>query len=89
MENKKVRFAVVGVHSIARHHIDGIQKLPYAELAAICDIHEEFAVDCAKVFGIERVYTDYKDMLAAGYSTVFEAVGLEAGKVTPKMFFES
>ena len=39
----KVRFAVVGVHSIAGHHIDGIKKLPQAELIAICDIHEEFA----------------------------------------------
>ena len=33
----KVRFAVVGVHSIAKHHIDGIRKLPQAELAAVCD----------------------------------------------------
>lgn len=43
----KVRFAVVGVHSIARHHIDGIKKLPQAELIAICDIHEEFDKKCA------------------------------------------
>ena len=30
----KLRFAVVGAHSIAKHHIDGINKLPQAELTA-------------------------------------------------------
>ena len=38
---------------------------------------------------ISRVLKDIqrKDMLKAGYGKVFEAVGMEAGKVTPKEFF--
>ncbi len=62
----KVRFAVVGVHSIARYHIDGIKKLPQAELIAICDIHEEFAKKCAEDYGLGSYYLDYDKMLADG-----------------------
>lgn len=38
---------------------------------------------------ISRVLKDIqrKDMLKAGYGKVFEAVGMEAGKITPKEFF--
>lgn len=38
---------------------------------------------------ISRVLKDIqrKDMLKAGYGKVFEAVGMEAGNVTPKEFF--
>ncbi len=38
---------------------------------------------------ISRVLKDIqrKDMLKAGYGKVFEAVGMDAGKVTPKEFF--
>ena len=62
----KVRFAVVGVHSIARHHIDGINKLPQAELVAICDIHEEYAKKRATENGLDKYYLDYDQMLADG-----------------------
>lgn len=38
---------------------------------------------------ISRVLKDIqrRDMLKAGYGKVFEAVGMEAGKITPKEFF--
>ena len=62
----KVRFAVVGVHSIARHHIDGINKLPQAELVAVCDIHEEYAKKRAAENGLDKYYLDYDQMLADG-----------------------
>ena len=62
----KVRFAVVGVHSIARHHIDGINKLPQAELIAVCDIHEEYAKKRAAENGLDKYYLDYDQMLADG-----------------------
>lgn len=40
---------------------------------------------------ISRVLKDIqrKDMLKAGYSAVFEAVGLVGGNVTPKEFFDA
>ena len=40
---------------------------------------------------ISRVLKDIqrKDMLKAGYGKVFEAVGIEAGKLTPKDFFDA
>lgn len=40
---------------------------------------------------ISRVLKDIqrKDMLAAGYAAVFEALGLEGGKVTPADFFKA
>lgn len=40
---------------------------------------------------ISRVLKDIqrKDMLKSGYAAVFEALGLDGGKVTPKDFFEA
>ena len=45
---EKVRFAVVGVYSIAKRHIEGIHNNKQAELIAVCDIVEEYAKKCAE-----------------------------------------
>ncbi|MBE6597648.1 MAG: Gfo/Idh/MocA family oxidoreductase [Ruminococcaceae bacterium] len=66
MEKKKIRFAVIGT-GIGSVHIDGIKKIPnIAECVAVCDIVEEYAVECAKKFNIPKYYTDYKEMYKEG-----------------------
>ncbi len=67
MEQKKVKFAVVGVGGLGRAHLEGIEKnADIAECVAICDINEEFLQIRGDKFGIERRYTDYYEMLKDG-----------------------
>jgi virulence factor len=47
-----------------RYHLPSLASLPDVELAAVCDIVEERAREAAGRFGIPRVYTDYRRMLA-------------------------
>jgi len=65
MENKTIRFALIGV-GIGKLHVMGIEKIPYAECVAVCDIDPDRANTFAKTWNIGRVYTDYKDMLKDG-----------------------
>ena len=63
---EKVRFAVVGLYSIAKRHIEGIHNNKQAELIAVCDIVEEYAKKCAEANGLDKYYLDYDQMLADG-----------------------
>ena len=58
MENTILRYAVVGIASMGRSHIEGILNCPMTTLAAVCDIREELARTCAADYGLERHYTD-------------------------------
>ncbi len=64
MEQKKLRFAAVGIGGMGRAHIVGINNNELAELAAICDTNEEFAQKCAAEWGLEKYYTDFNELLA-------------------------
>ena len=66
---EKVRFAVIGIapKGIGNHHINGIKNNPTkAELVAVCDIVEDFAKLAASRYGVDRWYTDYREMLKDG-----------------------
>ena len=65
MENK-VRFAVVGTEGIGVSHIQGIHNTKEAVLAAVCDVDEGYARKAAEQNGLDRYFTDYDEMLAAG-----------------------
>ncbi|MDQ0898764.1 Gfo/Idh/MocA family protein [Paenibacillus sp. V4I7] len=60
----KVRVAVIGAGSISEMHLKSYQNNPDAELYAICDLNEERAMAKAEKYGITRIYTDYKELLA-------------------------
>ena len=45
-------------------HLPTIQEHPEAELVALADVRPEVAAKAAKVYGVERAYTDYREMLA-------------------------
>jgi predicted dehydrogenase len=63
---KKVRIGIVGAGSIGRCHADSLQETTGGEIAAICDVHEGRAKALAKKLDTPQVYTDYRDLLAAG-----------------------
>ncbi|MDQ0915246.1 Gfo/Idh/MocA family protein [Paenibacillus sp. V4I5] len=60
----KVRVAVIGAGSISEMHLKSYQNNPDTELYAICDLNEERAKAKAEKYGITRIYTDYKKLLA-------------------------
>lgn len=65
MENI-VRFAVIGTAGIGTLHINGMKKVAEARLCAVCDIVETAAKRAATENGLDKYYTDYKEMLKDG-----------------------
>jgi len=63
---KKVRIGIVGAGNIGRCHVESLQETTGGEIAAICDVHEGRAKSLASRFGIPKVCTDYRDLLASG-----------------------
>jgi len=64
MAEKKIRFGLIGAGSIAIYrHAPEIYNHPNGEIAAICDIRPERAEALAEEYGVEDVYTDYRDVL--------------------------
>ena len=60
MENKKVKFAVVGAGNFGGSHMRGIMSnADIAEIAAICDPNEELLKKRGEEFGVSRLYTDF------------------------------
>ncbi|MCY9659831.1 Gfo/Idh/MocA family oxidoreductase [Paenibacillus chondroitinus] len=60
----KLQVAVIGAGSISEMHLRSYQGNPDVELYAICDLNEERAKAKAEKYGINRVFTDYKELLA-------------------------
>ncbi len=70
---KPVKIAVIGTGSISSFHLDSYKKNPNANLYAVCDLNEERARAAAEKYGAEKVYTDYRELLA---DPVIEAVSI-------------
>lgn len=61
---KKIRFALIGCGRVAGRHVEALQAAPDAELAAVCDMVEERAVE-RSVQGRVPYYLNYHEMLTA------------------------
>ena len=67
MSEKRVRYAVIGTEGIGKNHIRGINENPKTSvLTAVCDSVEAFAKKAAELNGLDKYYTDYKEMLKDG-----------------------
>ncbi|PLS03218.1 Gfo/Idh/MocA family protein [Neobacillus cucumis] len=63
---KKLRIGVIGCGSIAQHrHLPEYQINPNVELAAVCDINQERALEVAEKYGVLS-YTDYNELIKSG-----------------------
>lgn len=61
---KKLRYGCIGAGGIARKkHLSNYAKLKEIELVAVCDSVLTSAQALAKDFGIDKVYTDYQEMV--------------------------
>lgn len=65
MSDKRLGVGVLGAHAWAeKAHLPGYAAFERARLVAICDIVPERAQAMAEKFGIEKVYTDHRELLA-------------------------
>lgn len=60
---EKIRVGLIGVGNIARLHQLGYSDNSKAELYAVCDIDETLLQQRAKEWGVEKAYTDYRELL--------------------------
>jgi predicted dehydrogenase len=88
-----IRFGIVGAGAIAtRGHIPSLQRIPGAQVVAICDTNLERAQQAAAQFNVPNAFADYRELLAhpevdavtIGVPNAFHApvalAALEAGK---------
>lgn len=60
---KRWRGALIGCGYVADRQLHAWQQIPSVQITAVCDLDIKKARHLAEVFGIERIYTDYKVML--------------------------
>lgn len=61
---KKLNVAVIGAGSISEVHFNAYDNNPEVNLYAVCDLNEERAKAKADKYGAQKVYTDYRQLLA-------------------------
>jgi predicted dehydrogenase len=59
----RIKCGVVGAGVIAPAHIESLQLLPDVEVSFICDLIEEKARAVSQKYGIDKIGTDYREML--------------------------
>jgi predicted dehydrogenase len=61
---KPVQIAVIGTGSISSSHLDSYKNNPDVNIYAVCDLNKDRAQAAADKYGAEKVYTDYRELLA-------------------------
>ncbi len=62
---EKIRVGVIGTGSISVSHLNAYRDNPHAEIAALCDLNEPLLKKRGEEYKVEKLYTDYRAMLAA------------------------
>lgn len=60
----KLNIGVIGAGSISEVHFNAYKNNPDVNMYAVCDLNEQRAKEKAELYGAEKVYTDYQEMLA-------------------------
>ena len=60
---EKVKIGIIGAGNISDAHIKGYLACDDAQLTAICDINSDRASQKAEKYGIDNIYSDYKELL--------------------------
>lgn len=61
---KPVQIGVIGTGSISSMHLNAYKNNEEANIYAVCDLNENRAREAAEKYGAEKVYTDYRELLA-------------------------
>lgn len=60
----KMKIGIIGAGSIAEYHLKSYAANENAQLVAIADLNETRARDTADKYGMDKVFTDYRELLA-------------------------
>jgi UDP-N-acetylglucosamine 3-dehydrogenase len=60
----KIKCGVIGLGWFGEHHVDALQQLPMAEVAAVCTRRPERLKEVAEKYHIPKSYTNYQALLA-------------------------
>jgi len=63
-KSKTIKLGIIGVGQIGKSHIRNYQNVPDCEIVAVADINKAEGKRVAEEFGIPRVYTEFRDLLA-------------------------
>src|SRR5690625_142580 len=63
MSMSKVKIGIIGTGLIGKMHLRVYAQIPDAEIVAVCDVNEAEAKKVAEEFGVQHVYTDFREML--------------------------
>ena len=81
MNEKKIRFGIVGVGMMGRVHLTNLMRNPHAEVIALCSRTKSKVDALAAEFGIDKSYTDINEMLSnPDIDAVVIATGADAHK---------
>ncbi len=61
---RKVKFGIVGIGGWGETHAQIYSTYPLSELVAVCDINKERAEEVAKLHGVRKSYTDYRELVS-------------------------
>ena len=61
---QRLNVCVIGAGDLGTQHIQAWQRVPDAEVVAVCDLSPERAASAQQRFGIKGVYSDYESALA-------------------------
>ena len=69
-----LRVACIGAGYFARFHLEAWKRIPEVELISLCDLDSEKAQQMAQEFRVEKIYSDYKEMLAIEKPDVLDII---------------
>ena len=61
---RPVNVGIVGWGVIAETHLSILKKIRSANVAALCDLNRTSAEKLGRKFGLDKIYTDYDEMLS-------------------------
>jgi len=61
---RKIRVGIIGAGSLSEYHVEAYRRNPAVEIAAVCDSNMERALNKAKEWDVQAVYSDYNEMFA-------------------------
>lgn len=63
----RIRCGVIGLGWFGEHHVDTLQQLPQADLAAVCTRRPERLEEIARKYDVRKKYSNYHALLADPY----------------------
>jgi len=60
---QQVKIGIIGTGVISELHLLAYEKIPETEVVALCDLNEQAVTAKAKKWGIQKIYSDFNELL--------------------------